>query len=297
MNSSNNTMSLVILAAGRGSRFGGPKQFTDFGPNQWPLMLYNICHAFDAGIKHVVFITRQEHRTVLHEKVLAKLPNNMTFDVVYQDVHHIPKGCIVSDSREKPLGTAHALWCAKSAIPNNMLVINADDYYGSQAFTLAAKQENGNGLVAFELKNTLSEHGGVNRGQCKLENDQLVAIEEIIDINQHTDQLCIGYTTDQKQVTLPMEQLVSMNCWFFTQGIWSALEQVLSKTLIQGAVPDVEAHLPSAVSLLLNTNQSVKVLTSHDAWFGVTYAADSTAVNLQLTKLTQQGKFPVLTEQ
>lgn len=297
MNNPNNAMSLVILAAGRGSRFGGPKQFTDFGPNQWPLMLYNISHAFKAGILHVVFITRPEHLAVLQEKVLAKLPSQMTYDVVYQDISNFPQECFVDTTREKPLGTAHALWCAKSVVKSNMLVVNADDYYGSEAFTLAAQQLNSNGLVAFELKNTLSMHGGVNRGQCKLENNKLIDIEEILDITQDNEHECIGYTTDNTQVNLPLTQLVSMNCWFFTQDIWPALETVLTQTLTENAALDVEAHLPSAAALLLTQNNLVKVLTSHDAWFGVTYAADSEAVNLQLTELTQQGKFPALAEQ
>lgn len=289
-------MSLVILAAGRGSRFGGPKQFTDFGPKQWPLMLYNICHAHNAGILHVVFITRPEHMDVLQQKVLNKLPSKMTYDVVYQDIKHFPYGCFVNESRDKPLGTAHALWCAKPVIQGNMLVINADDYYGSQAFEIAAKQINNNGLVAFELKNTLSEYGGVNRGQCRLKGDDLTAIEEILDITQHNKNECIGFTTDNVKTTLPLSQLVSMNCWFFNSDIWPALTTVLQNTLVEEAEPNAEAHLPSAVALLLAEHKVVKVLTSHDAWFGVTYAADSEAVNLQLAELTRQGKFPALAE-
>ena len=283
---------LVVLAAGRGSRFGGPKQFTAFGSLEWPLMLYNILHAWQNGISHLVIVTRAEHQSVLQKTVLSALPKGLAVDIAFQDNNNLPASCHLPLETEKPLGTAHALWCAKQYITGCFIVINADDYYGAQAFELARTLTVEDGaIVAYQLCNTLSEHGGVNRGRCIIKNNKLTNIEEVMGIQRNQNQLCLGHNAEEQPIQLSEKELVSMNFWIFSNKIWSALERAISDTFSQGTYMHKEAHLPKAVSLLISKGADIQVLTSHDAWFGVTYAADSPMVNGKLSDLTAKGLF------
>ncbi|MDG1750840.1 MAG: sugar phosphate nucleotidyltransferase [Thalassotalea sp.] len=296
---------LVILAAGRGSRFGGAKQFHPFGRLKKTLMEYNICHAIKNGFKEVVFITQQIHGEQLISQVINHLPTQITSSIVFQNITDLPEGCFLADSREKPLGTAHALWCARDAIKGNFVVINADDYYGQQAFALisAIPENYSSAIVAYQLTKTLSENGGVNRGICQLsENNELLALSECENIQQVDHKIRGELSSITDDIELNENTLVSMNFWYFNQQIFPLLKQLLLNTFKSDSIQldsadKKECYLPDVIALLNNNGEHpTKVLTSHDAWFGVTYAADSDNVNNKLTGLADRGLFSALSQ-
>lgn len=291
---------LVILAGGNGSRFGGAKQFACFGHKNRTLMEYNLYHAIEAGFNHVIFVTQAQQKLQLEREVITRLPENLTVNIVIQSLDILPDICHISPTRTKPLGTAHALWCAKDVIQGNFAVINADDYYGQQAFKLLTQQqaridlEANNAcyaMVAYLVKNTLSEHGGVNRGLCEYSSQmQLLQISEVENIRQvesakNTEITGVVSTTKQT-ISLAPDSLVSMNCWAFNQKIFPAIEQMLINTFTLDASEKDECYLPSVVMQQLEKQQvNVDVLSSSDDWFGVTYAADSALVDHKINTL------------
>ena len=291
----NNTIkTLVILAAGRGSRFGGAKQFAQFGTLKKSLMEYNIYHAIEAGFTHIIFITHQQYQVQLTEQVIKNLPENMSHNVVFQCLKRLPKGCNISPLRTKPLGTAHALWCAKEVINDPFIVINADDYYGEHAFQLVRNIAiHSSAMVAYRLVKTLSEHGGVNRGLCQLSAESsLNNITEITNIKRTPTHEIVGTFPNNSLKALAEESLISMNFWCLNEHIFPVLTELLLQTFSEQSNEDKECYLPDAIALLnTQTAQKTRVLTSHDAWFGVTYAADSPYVNKAITTLINEGKF------
>ncbi len=290
---------LVILAAGNGSRFGGAKQFACFGAQAKTLMEYNLVHAVAAGFNHVVFITQAQQKLQLEQKVIARLPKSLKVDIAIQTLSALPEKCTISTARKKPLGTAHALWCAKDFIKNHFVVINADDYYGEKAFNLltqhhaacAKSQLPRYAMVAYLVQKTLSNHGGVNRGLCEYnQNMQLTQVTEIENIhtkNSHNNFIISGHDSNKNQsINLSENSLVSMNLWAFDTSIFSAIEQELIKTLTAISHEKIECYLPNVVMSQLNQHQiSVDILTSDDDWFGVTYADDSAWVNSKIDQL------------
>lgn len=290
---------LVILAAGNGSRFGGAKQFACFGQQTRTLMEYNVAHAVEAGFNHLVFITQAQQKAQLKREVLSRLPSKLKIDIVIQALDTLPQNCLVSPTRSKPLGTAHALWCAKDFIAGQFVVINADDYYGKQAFSLLKQQQNiatksqlpHFSMIAYLIQNTLSEHGGVNRGLCQhSKNMQLITVQEVENIQAKNinGNILISGRDSQKHQTINMKKnaLVSMNCWAFDATIFSAIEQELINTLTTISDDNVECYIPNVVMKLLESQQIVvDILTSDDDWFGVTYAADSAWVDNKINQL------------
>ena len=304
---------LVILAAGRGSRFGGVKQFHPFGRLKKTLMECNICHAIENGFNKIVFITQQAYQAELKEKVINHLPDSIEYEIVFQQFTDLPQGCSLAKSREKPLGTAHALWCARDAIAGHFVVINADDYYGRQAFKLITTEAENylSAIVAYQLKQTLSENGGVNRGICQLsENIELLELTECEDIQRVGNKIS-GKISNVIDKDINEDTLVSMNFWYFAPQIFPLLKQLLLNTftaedhqletlsdISNGNADEKECYLPDVIALLnKDGTHPTKVLTSHDAWFGVTYAADSGNVNNKLTELTNRGLFSIYSHQ
>jgi len=302
---------LVILAAGRGSRFGGPKQFSRFGPLDKTLMEYNICHAVDAGFKKIIFITQQIFKEKIEKEIIYFLPKNVNAVVVIQRIDDLPKQCKTTVNRSKPLGTAHAIWCARDEITENFAAINADDYYGKSAFqqliTNSKNYPSHHLIVAYLLDKTLSENGSVNRGFCTLSDENLLTgvaeYQNIIKIPTtvpKTKQITIqgtiqGTTGDQPSETLAADSLVSMNCWLFNTDIFTIIEQRLIETFTCDVSSDNECYLPEVVmQQIVQQSKKIKVLTSHDDWFGLTYAADSNTVSNNIVSLTDKGLFSSL---
>jgi NDP-sugar pyrophosphorylase family protein len=287
--------SIVILAAGLGSRFGGNKQLAEFGPQQLTLMEYNLINAINAGFNRVVFVIRPELEALIRQQVITRLPENIDYAFAYQSFDELPENCSVPTQRSKPLGTAHALWCCRNLLQKSFAVINADDFYGKQAFNLLLQQAQKTPtdylMVAYQLQNTLSDFGGVNRGLCQLDKqDYLTAIEECEQIKTDKQKITGMLSAHQQQTELSAECLISMNCWFFTTDIFPALEHavinILSLAKEQESELNKECYLPTVVmQQIQDKNKKVKVLSTNDSWFGLTYPQDSEQVHEKVTAL------------
>lgn len=285
----------MILAAGFGSRFGGNKQLTEFGAQQLTLMEYNLINAVAAGFTRVIFIIRPELEAELRRQVIARLPKELSYDIAFQTLSDLPQGCSLPTKRIKPLGTAHALWCCRHLLTESFAVINADDFYGKQAFQLLNQQTKTSPehylMVAYQLKNTLSDFGGVNRGLCQLDEQQyLTRIEECEQIIANDKEIDGIISRSQVAIKLAEDCLISMNCWYFTPKIFSALEQavidLLSTTSLEDNDMRAECYLPNVVMKQIQQQEvMVKVLSTSDSWFGVTYPQDSKVVAEKVTAL------------
>jgi len=283
---------VVILAAGNGSRFGGPKQFSRFGPLELTLMQYNVCHAITAGFTKAVIIIQRNHQTLL-APILSQLSKHIEVVVCFQEPDNLPDACS-TQMQSKPLGTAQAIWCAREHIADSFVVINADDYYGCNAFKLAKTVDsNQAALIAYRLQDTLSSSGRVNRGLCALNSkNELVSIDEIVDIHTTDKQIIGTQAKDKAAILLAPTSLVSMNFWALPSTIFADIEPLLISALAETIQNPIEVFLPDVIAqYILRSDASVKVLTSLDPWFGVTYEADATYVNQCLTTLTQENRF------
>ena len=297
-------ISLVIMAAGLGSRYGGSKQVDGIGPNGEILMEYSIHDALRAGFDKVVFIIKPEMREMM-DGLVGYLKQKKTADgrpvevaFVYQDFTSVPSFYRIPEERTKPFGTVHALLCAEPAVDGPFCVINADDYYGVDAYRtiyeelgkLAPSGEST--MVGYLLKNTASLHGTVSRGVCKVKDGKLDSIQETLKIQLYPD----GHLTDLDTNTdLDPETVVSMNFWGFMPSIFPALRayfEAFLRGLPDGAVK-AECLLPVMVGEELKAGRmTVSVLNSKDKWFGMTYHEDRALVAEDLQKLHEAGVYP-----
>ncbi len=290
---------LLVLAAGLGSRYGGLKQIDPVGPSGETMLDYAVFDAIRAGFGRVVFIIRQDFADVFREKVGARYAGRIAIDYVFQAVDKLPPGCASQAGREKPWGTGHAVWCARPAIHGPFAVINADDFYGADSFQqladfLAQLTNAGEkvttlaefAMVGFRLNRTLSEHGTVSRGVCATgAAGQLTSI---------TEQTGITPTDVGAGKKYSGDELVSMNCWGFTTALFVGLEVQLWEFLAAKAGdPKAEFYLPAAVSTMIARGEaSVRVLPTDSAWFGVTHREDKSRVQAALAELVGAGKYP-----
>ncbi len=287
---------IVILAAGLGSRFGGNKQLVEFGQRKLTLMEYNLIHAVDAGFDRVIFVIRPELSEVLRQQVLPRLSNGLHHEIVLQTLDNIPANCSIPVGRTKPLGTAHALWCCHELLTKNFAVINADDYYGAKAFELlltqtssteAQSQTTDHLMVAYQLGNTLSNYGGVNRGLCNLTaNNTLNSIEECENITQQENTITGTITSTKEKKLLEHDSLISMNCWYFSPDIIPLLKTEVVELLTDNHKNNAECFLPEVVMKQIKFQQkNVTVLTTSEQWFGLTYSQDIEVVEKKLLQL------------
>lgn len=288
-------MTLLLMAAGSGSRYGKLKQFDDLGPAKEFLMEFSISDALKNNFNHIVVITKSANKTFLETHLSERLPGNVKLDVLVQDIKDIPKGVSLITEREKPWGTAHAVWTARNVISGDFVIINADDYYGQNAFEGAAEfmknnQSSSNfALVAYSLKNTLSEFGSVSRGVCKVENKRLKSIIERTKILEKNTQII-----DQDSgVILDPNSAVSMNFWICNAAIFNYIEAYFKKFLEN---PDnlekSEIYLPFVTQEMMeNGHITVEVIEAKSTWFGVTYYDDKELAVTTLAELTNQGAY------
>jgi UTP-glucose-1-phosphate uridylyltransferase len=284
------------MAAGSGSRYGKLKQFDELGPKAEFLLEFSIYDAIKSGFDHIVLVTKKENQSFLSNYLTQKVPSNIKIDVVVQDINDLPKNTALNTERIKPWGTAHAVWSARMVIKSSFVIINADDYYGNEAFLQAAnylkikKSENSYGLVTYKLGKTLSKFGAVSRGICKVESGKLTSIEEHIKIRKN-DNIIID---EDSQTILDFDNDVSMNFWICNTNIFDYIENYFRKFLEnKDNLKKNEIYLPFVAQEMMSENIiTIDAINSDSDWFGVTYFEDKdNAVNL-LKSFTLKGQYP-----
>ena len=288
-------MTLLLMAAGRGSRYGKLKQFDDLGPNGEFLMEFSIYDAINNGFNHIVVITQKDNVAFLRDYLRERLPGNVSLDVLAQELTDLPAGTQFAGERPKPWGTAHAVWTARNVITNPFAVINADDYYGQNAYERAGefikKSEDGNfGLVAYTLEDTLSPHGSVSRGVCSQDGNQLKSVDERLEIGAGED----GIRDADSGMEFSGKELVSMNFWVCSPAIFPQIEKDFREFLTTAEdASKGEIYLPFVIQDMLQGGKtSVEVIPSNSQWFGVTYAEDKDTAMQALKDLSAAGKYP-----
>ncbi|MDO5732787.1 MAG: sugar phosphate nucleotidyltransferase [Eubacteriales bacterium] len=295
---------LVLLAAGMGSRYGGLKQIDGLGPSGQTLMDYSIYDAIQAGFTRIVFIIKEDIRDDFEAQVAAKWRNKIDIAYAYQSLDRVPVSVDYDPARTKPLGTAHALYCAKAEIPGPFCVLNADDYYGPTAFKIAHKQltnpaidlDHNYALVAYELSKTVSEFGSVSRGICQLNAEgEVSSVYECKSIARHEDGKLYDDSLEPSQVLDP-KSIVSMNFWAlpasFLDRIETALIRFLETELVANPLKS-EFFLPVLISQLVQSGEiHLHALPCSETWFGVTYQDDKEKVMQNLARRHQEGLYP-----
>ncbi len=297
---------LVIMAAGMGSRYGGLKQMDSVGPGGETILDYSVFDARRAGFRRVVFLIKHAIEEDFRRLVGDRISRHMEVSYAFQELDDLPGGRTVPEGRVKPFGTGHAVLCCRGLIDAPFVVINADDYYGPGSFRLAFDALTGLPdddpmlrfmMVAYHLKNTLTENGYVSRGVCDVSPEgMLLGIRE----RTHIISSCDGplFTEDGKTYTLlPPDCPVSMNLWGFTPSFLRELEArfpVFLDTALKENPLKAEFFLPSVVNELLAENRaSARVLRSEDRWYGVTYQEDRPQVRAALKSFADRGLYPV----
>lgn len=291
---------LLILAAGMGSRYGKLKQMDSFGPNGETIIEYSIYDAIAAGFGKLVFIVRDSFKTEFEAYFRSKLDGKIDMEFVSQELNIVPDGMSYTEERQKPWGTAHAIWVAKNVINEPFGVINADDYYGVEAYSQLASfltdQQNNKdfAVVAYYLRNTLSDHGTVNRGVCTLnEEGHLIDVKECVKIKRDLDGI-IRYPLDEGNAELSEDTLVSMNMWGFLPSYFDYCESMFIDFLKnEGMKLTSEFYIPTLVDNLIKNNiLNVSVIDTESDWFGVTYQEDKPFVMDKITSLIENGVYP-----
>jgi len=288
-------MTLLLMAAGSGSRYGKLKQFDDLGPNGEFLMEFGIYDAIKNGFEHIVAITKEEHVSFLYDHLRPRLPEHINLDVLAQKITDLPEGCSFSGERPKPWGTAHAVWTARNVINGPFVALNADDFYGQSAYANAAKfmrehpTDNSFALVGYTLKNTLSVHGSVSRGVCQVANSDLVSVDERLKLVPKDDGV---FDEDSGNMYTGNEQ-VSMNFWVCKPSIFEKIESEFRGFLADDELAKTsELYIPKMVQEMLQAGEiKVKVVPSGGDWFGVTYSSDREVAVANLQEKTNAGKY------
>ncbi|MFT3945849.1 MAG: sugar phosphate nucleotidyltransferase [Agriterribacter sp.] len=290
---------LVIMAAGMASRYGSLKQIQRFGPSGETIMDYSIYDAIRAGFGKVVFIIRQEFAEDFKAIFEPKLKGKIAIDYVFQNLNSFVEDITIPEDRTKPWGTAHAVLCASPAVKEPFIVINADDFYGRDAFEKAYKflTESANdhtfGLIGYELVKTLSDNGSVSRGVCKVDGSgNLVQIAERTKIYAEGDK--IVYEDGDKKVEVPSDSKVSMNFWCFTPYVFSICKEMFDEFLQKNIdQPKAEIYVVDVAAKFITLPDSVlKVIPTKSEWFGVTYKEDAPVVEASINALVNKGEYP-----
>ena len=293
---------LLVLAAGMGSRYGGLKQLDPMGPHRETVLDYSVYDAIRAGFEKVVFVIRRDFEAQFKSVVGHRFEDRIVVEYAYQAVDDLPAGYALPAERTKPWGTAHAVRAARAQIDTPFAVINADDFYGRDAFAQLAhyfenfgdKPELQTCMVGYPLCNTLSAHGTVNRGICRVAKGILKGVEEHTEIGLAEDGCPSGKNLEGEVVALSDQAIVSMNFWGFTPAIFASIEAYFKEFLeTHGETPKSECYIPSLVDELIQTDQTeCAVLETNGNWFGVTYPEDKPQVQDGLRKLFESGAYP-----
>ncbi len=288
---------LVILAAGMASRYGSMKQVEAFGPSGETIMDYSIADAVKAGFGKIVFLIRQQFEDNFRQLFASKLDGKVDYEFAFQELDMYLDGVAIPEERTKPWGTGHAVLCTKNVVKTPFAVINADDFYGFDAFKKAVEflttvcDEKTYAVIGYPLMNTLSEHGTVNRGVCGLDDKgNLASVVERIGIGVQDDKVKVddGLQPDE----LSKDTVVSMNFWCFHPSVYELYEKDFKAFIKESiAVPKSEFLIPAVVDNFIQDGGVVKVITTSAQWFGVTYKEDAPAVQKQLNGLIEKGEY------
>ncbi len=289
---------LLVMAAGMGSRYGGLKQIDPVGPTGETIIDYSIYDAMRAGFGKLVFVIRQEIEEAFNETVGARFEQRIPVDYVFQELDGLPSGFTVPEGRAKPWGTTQAVLTAADVIEEPFAVINADDFYGAESYRVLAEHLRSGSqdyaMVGFILRNTLSDFGSVARGVCRVNEDgYLDGVEELTKVERDGDG-ARNTSTDGSERKLTGDEPVSMNMWGFTPRIFPHLRGVFQQFLERsGTDLKAESYVPAAVNELVSAGEArVKVLRSRDPWFGVTYREDRPRVVESIRRLIDTGAYP-----
>ncbi len=288
-----NDLTLLIMAAGMGSRYGGLKQLDSVGPYGETIIDYSVYDAIRAGFNKVVFVIREEFHKEFRSSITDKYAGKVQVEFAFQELDNLPNGFFCPVGREKPWGTGHAILTTKDLIQEPFVAINGDDFYGLESFKVVAEYyQNGAAdfsMVAFQLDNTLSDFGSVTRGLCTLDGDKLDTVIETDGLQMSSD----GMKSD-REIVLNGKEPVSMNVWGFTPDLFFYLESMFIEFLEkEGKELKSEYLIPSVVNTLIQSGQkSVQTLHSSAKWFGVTYKEDKPYVIEQIRKLIDNGNYP-----
>ena len=289
----NKDITLVVMAAGMGSRFGGLKQIEPIGPKGEAILDFSVYDAVKAGFTKVVFVIKHAIEKDFKEFVGNRIEKKVKVEYVFQEIDKLPEGYNCPEGREKPWGTAHAILCCKDVVKEPFAVVNADDFYGRSAFDKMAEflksDSDDYAMVGFRLVNTLTENGYVSRGVCDIEKGELKLVTE------RTKIMDCKYTEDDGATwtALPEDTVVSMNLWGFRPDVFRFIETGFKKFLDEKInVPKSEYYLPAVVSERIeNGEKSVKVLIAEDKWYGVTYKEDKQVVVDAIGKMVTGGLY------
>ena len=290
---------LLIMAAGMASRYGSMKQIQEFGPGGATIMDYSIYDAIEAGFKRVVFIIREDFAENFKNTFEPKLRGKIETEYVYQDMDAYLGEYSVPEGRTKPWGTSHAILCASKAVNEPFAVINADDFYGKDSFEKAyeflTKDCNPKtySIIGYELLNTLSEHGTVNRGVCSVDDKgNLISVVERLNVSRNGDKVVCNDEHLPKE--LPLDTPVSMNFWGFDPSVFEYTKRTFKKFLAENASnPKSEFFIPIVADKYIKEGEGViKVIPTSAKWFGVTYKEDAPMVRESLRKLVDGGDYP-----
>jgi len=294
---------LVVLAAGMGSRYGGLKQMDPMGPSGETVLDYSVFDAIRAGFSKVIFVIREDFAEAFRTSVGEKFSKQIEVAYAYQKLDDLPEGFSVPDDREKPWGTAHAIRAARQEIDRSFAVINADDFYGSDAYVQAADfltnapaviDKDHYALVGYQITNTLSDHGSVNRGVCVCQNHLLQSVAEVVEIARKSESEISGRTLDGSACLIDEDTIVSMNLWCFPQSFLDQLEIHFTNFLKERINEEKsECYIPTVVDDLINEGSvDCHVLETSSSWFGVTYPEDKAHVVLSIQALVDAGSYP-----
>ncbi len=292
-------MTLLVMAAGMGSRYGGLKQLDPIGPNGEFILDYTVYDAMKAGFDKVVFVIKEENLEIFKETVGNRIGNKIETAYCFQDLYDMPEGYSVPDGRTKQWGTAHAVLAARNEIKGPFVAVNSDDFYGRESFRILAKYmnenpENPTSMAGFVLKNTLTENGTVSRGECTLDSDGKLA-----DITERTkimrlDNGNTAYFENDVWTEIPEDTIVSMNCWGLPEEFFGYAEKSFIEFLNEGGDEmKKEFYLPTAVKKYLSASgKTAQVLKTEAKWFGVTYKEDRETVVNHIRKSIEGGIYP-----
>ena len=291
---------LLVLAAGMGTRYGGNKQLDEVGPSGETIIDYSIYDAIRAGFGKIVFVIRRDIEEQVKERFVDRLQGKIEVDYVFQEITNLPEGVKVAPDRQKPWGTSHAILVTKDKIKEPFGVINADDYYGVESFSILRdflvddKNPNNYCIVGYKLGNTLSDHGHVNRGVCMAGDDELLRhIVETRQIEKTRD----GATApgpDGKPLHFTGNEIVSMNLWGFKPSCYDFLGKEF-RNFINNYGMDLKSELdiPTSVDKFVKNGEiTIKILMSNERWFGVTYREDKPFVVESIKKMIRKGIYP-----